>query len=208
MERELRQGGLEIEIANLGAPGAGPREYAALAERAIPLLKPDLIVVAVLQADDLFQAADSPAEQQAPAGERVLRAFRAFYPNMMQMLSPVDTKQVHVSKDELREIWRKQVKDFLGQMTAAEKARFENLPSEVRQAYHAGMLNPGLLFMAMRHGEFLIETDRKSTRLNSSHLGISYAVFCFKKKNNKTLQTHTRPTTATAPHGYPASITL
>src|SRR5205814_9592325 len=27
-----------------------------------------------------------------------------------------------------------------------------------------------------------IELDRKSTRLNSSHLGISYAVFCLKKK--------------------------
>src|SRR5205814_3819889 len=27
--------------------------------------------------------------------------------------------------------------------------------------------------------------DRKSTRLNSSHLGISYAVFCLKKKRNK-----------------------
>src|SRR2546426_2333488 len=26
-------------------------------------------------------------------------------------------------------------------------------------------------------------TDRKSTRLNSSHLVISYAVFCLKKKN-------------------------
>src|SRR5437899_4805548 len=26
--------------------------------------------------------------------------------------------------------------------------------------------------------------DRKSTRLNSSHLGISYAVFCLKKKNS------------------------
>src|SRR5258705_8806239 len=26
------------------------------------------------------------------------------------------------------------------------------------------------------------EADRKSTRLNSSHLGISYAVFCLKKK--------------------------
>src|SRR5437899_9369609 len=40
----------------------------------------------------------------------------------------------------------------------------------------------------------LEELDRKSTRLNSSHLGISYAVFCLKKKkeleteesNNKT----------------------
>src|SRR5256885_13168216 len=29
----------------------------------------------------------------------------------------------------------------------------------------------------------LVLTDRKSTRLNSSHLVISYAVFCLKKKN-------------------------
>src|SRR5256885_1046668 len=28
------------------------------------------------------------------------------------------------------------------------------------------------------------QTDRKSTRLNSSHLVISYAVFCLKKKSN------------------------
>src|SRR5258705_10059925 len=31
---------------------------------------------------------------------------------------------------------------------------------------------------------FRDRTDRKSTRLNSSHLGISYAVFCLKKKKN------------------------
>src|SRR2546427_4130746 len=30
-----------------------------------------------------------------------------------------------------------------------------------------------------------MEIDRKSTRLNSSHSQISYAVFCLKKKNNK-----------------------
>src|SRR3989454_8716299 len=30
-----------------------------------------------------------------------------------------------------------------------------------------------------------LEQDRKSTRLNSSHLVISYAVFCLKKKKNK-----------------------
>src|SRR5437870_6485314 len=29
-----------------------------------------------------------------------------------------------------------------------------------------------------------IRQDRKSTRLNSSHVAISYAVFCLKKKNN------------------------
>src|SRR5690625_6297405 len=30
---------------------------------------------------------------------------------------------------------------------------------------------------------FPAKEDRKSTRLNSSHVAISYAVFCFKKKN-------------------------
>src|SRR5438045_5687638 len=35
----------------------------------------------------------------------------------------------------------------------------------------------------------LASEDRKSTRLNSSHLGISYAVFCLKKKKKKTKQT-------------------
>src|SRR5256885_9802933 len=38
--------------------------------------------------------------------------------------------------------------------------------------------NPGVT------GEKRVE-DRKSTRLNSSHLVISYAVFCLKKKRNK-----------------------
>src|SRR2546430_10976501 len=38
-------------------------------------------------------------------------------------------------------------------------------------------------------------TDRKSTRLNSSHSQISYAVFCLKKKK-KIHQTYTRKQTA------------
>src|SRR5205814_6025917 len=34
--------------------------------------------------------------------------------------------------------------------------------------------------------------DRKSTRLNSSHLGISYAVFCLKKKKKQSKTTTTQ----------------
>src|SRR5256885_7733751 len=40
--------------------------------------------------------------------------------------------------------------------------------------------------------------DRKSTRLNSSHLVISYAVFCLKKKNTR--QTIVRHRTAYRPY--------
>src|SRR2546426_1525349 len=38
------------------------------------------------------------------------------------------------------------------------------------------------------------EGDRKSTRLNSSHLVISYAVFCLKKKKEKQSYRQTRDT--------------
>src|SRR3712207_7373932 len=34
-------------------------------------------------------------------------------------------------------------------------------------------------------GDDVGHRDRKSTRLNSSHANISYAVFCLKKKNNE-----------------------
>src|SRR5699024_12366980 len=37
--------------------------------------------------------------------------------------------------------------------------------------------------------------DRKSTRLNSSHVSISYAVFCLKKKKKNTQQTILNKTT-------------
>src|SRR3712207_7283640 len=42
-----------------------------------------------------------------------------------------------------------------------------------------GLRGPGLAAGSRR-------TDRKSTRLNSSHANISYAVFCLKKKKKKT----------------------
>src|SRR5690242_15485393 len=35
---------------------------------------------------------------------------------------------------------------------------------------------------------FLYFLDRKSTRLNSSHMSISYAVFCLKKKKKKNIK--------------------
>src|SRR3712207_7000629 len=39
-------------------------------------------------------------------------------------------------------------------------------------------------FLAGYPAEDLVLKDRKSTRLNSSHANISYAVFCLKKKKN------------------------
>src|SRR5438874_6058195 len=47
------------------------------------------------------------------------------------------------------------------------------------------MAGPGLYY-DLQSVEVIVETDRKSTRLNSSHVEISYAVFCLKKKKKHT----------------------
>src|SRR5690242_21200231 len=48
-----------------------------------------------------------------------------------------------------------------------------------------GLLRPGSVV------QLPVERDRKSTRLNSSHMSISYAVFCLKKKTKKKEKTQT-----------------
>src|SRR5712691_154086 len=59
LEQRLRSSGLDLEIANLGKPGASPRDYADIAEKSISLLHPDIVIVGVLQGDDLAQM-DAP----------------------------------------------------------------------------------------------------------------------------------------------------
>src|SRR5438034_8341318 len=51
---------------------------------------------------------------------------------------------------------------------------------------HLGSLDARELEVQHHHvGLVLLGQDRKSTRLNSSHTVISYAVFCLKKKKKK-----------------------
>src|SRR5256885_12059963 len=53
--------------------------------------------------------------------------------------------------------------------------------SVLRHALHSQLLEVGDRGAQSDRG---FDVDRKSTRLNSSHLVISYAVFCLKKKKN------------------------
>src|SRR3712207_8524642 len=97
---------------------------------------------------------------------RIERWLAEFAPDVLKSLQPAATEE---------------------QISNAEAALGVTLPEEVRASYriHDGQSpdGPGL----MDAWEFLSLSrivDRKSTRLNSSHANISYAVFCLKKKNN------------------------
>src|SRR2546426_9300847 len=65
----------------------------------------------------------------------------------------------------------------------SEAQRFQAL-LDVRRRDHLGDLAAPLVDQLLRRTGRRHDPDRKSTRLNSSHLVISYAVFCLKKKKN------------------------
>src|SRR5258705_6452664 len=86
---------------------------------------------------------------------------------------------------------------------------FRSLPStlegDARHRRQARMLLYGACDSQHR-GQFVERNqDRESTRLNSSHLGISYAVFCLKKKKHSF---HHRPsaTSRSAPLSTPPNF--
>src|SRR5205814_1249936 len=87
------------------------------------------------------------------------------------------------------------IQQALGTMMRARAGRIINIASIVAQMGNAGQANyvaskAGLIGLtkAMAIEISSRNIDRKSTRLNSSHLGISYAVFCLKKKKKMTMQ--------------------
>src|SRR5690606_41666806 len=58
-----------------------------------------------------------------------------------------------------------------------------NVPSDLRYAKSHEWVKPAADGTALIGITDYAQRDRKSTRLNSSHVKISYAVFCLKKKN-------------------------
>src|SRR3712207_7985054 len=68
-------------------------------------------------------------------------------------------------------------------LTERGRAQVEAL-AEKLQGIQFGAFYCSPILRARQSANILAARDRKSTRLNSSHANISYAVFCLKKKKN------------------------
>lgn len=185
LEAGLRELGRDVEVANLGQPGASPVVYAQTAARAIPLLKPDLIIVGVTQGDDLAQlkredgpppaghvaggqdAASQPG--QGGATELAGAIIGRLYPNFLFLL-----RRRAVSRQSVNVEWKAQAERVLQTLTPEERARFDRLDQEVRERFKGGELNPDLLQGSLKRPDYFLETwdtGRPAVRAMISTMG-------------------------------------
>src|SRR5436853_3365060 len=110
-----------------------------------------------ITSDDVRRAIDSACAIQLPAGREIVDRL----------------PQEFIVDDQ------DGINDPVGMTGArlAVKVHIVTSPVTARQNAINAVNRAGLIVADM-----ILEQDRKSTRLNSSHLGISYAVFCLKKK--------------------------
>lgn len=152
--RALNALGLPVEMVNLGRNGGSPPQYAALAIETIPLLKPDLVIVAVGQGCDLRWSGPMAWREWHP------HVLWRFFPNLSTLaheLRSPDTsapaappalpteEQLRIQK-EANISFAKKTYD---QLLPERKARFEALDPAVKEVFLAGNLNPGVITLAM-----------------------------------------------------------
>src|SRR5699024_11950015 len=104
----------------------------------------------------------------------------SFILSFLSMLRPPPTSTLFPYTTLFRSDARKMIVDgAVGMVEMALERLSENNVVELDDERKAAMVSNLLVVLCGNHDA---QPDRKSTRLNSSHVSISYAVFCLKKK--------------------------
>ena len=168
IETILQGKGYNVETINMGKPGAGPPFYASLAERAIPILRPDLVIVALLQGNDL--GASGPEGLEGVKTD-ILDKVRFLYPNIVRSirdhqrakLSDLEVTQERppqiTTAEDNRRWTANTARDFLEKMPPEDRARFDGFEDKVKDAFLTGNLNPYMIDLAMQNPNFYELTD-------------------------------------------------
>ena len=150
-EARLRAAGCPGEVLNLGYPGASPRKYATIAREAIPLLKPDLVLVAILQGNDLKQLDLEDSDRRFLAD----LWLQWFFPNFVRVRDGRCFQKPEKNPAAgIKAQWQEAARRLQQTADPVARQRFDQLDAQVRQALLAGDLNPCAVELAIRNPDF------------------------------------------------------
>ncbi|MCX8063796.1 MAG: hypothetical protein N3G21_01325 [Candidatus Hydrogenedentes bacterium] len=154
----------KVEVINMGKPGANLNDYLEIARIGIPILEPDLVILALLQGDDLFTfylQKDSPRS--------VIQGIAyALFPNISKRVAQyLLIKKLSINSEDMfipRNSAEKNISsaknsalEILSKLSEEKRKMFDSLDSQVRQYFLDGMLNPFLVYVALEFPDFLLK---------------------------------------------------
>ena len=158
LEIFLQKKGLNIEVLNCGQAGMYPTGYRGVICKALPLLKPDLVIVGVLQFEDLAQEYEFNYEipgsvnVPAPVFERIRFAVGQFihfsFINYIEIFRSRKTSMLDISG-----IWANDVKDMLQHANQLQKLRYACYEDSIQQLMQNGNFNSVLVNYYMNFPE-------------------------------------------------------
>lgn len=155
LEQVLNSKGIgKVEIINCGQGGQYTETYKNYINKVVPMLKPDLVLVGVLQVDDLaqvfeneFQSADKEEAKQLHS-KGYMSKIKGWLQNWLSasfgnFLAKI--KAASKSEIDIKGAWRKSANALLNECNTMQHLRFHTLPDSVQAMFLSGDLNPGLI---------------------------------------------------------------
>jgi lysophospholipase L1-like esterase len=157
LERYFHERGLKnIEVINAGQGGQYTKTYKEYMSRAVPLLKPDLVLVGVLQIDDLAQLYENSFANKSVAAQKEKKVNTASI-SLSKKISAIFYDFTNASFNNIFSLFKKpktvNVKSnwaetsgkIIESYSGLQKLRFHALDDTIQSLFRSGNLNPALL---------------------------------------------------------------
>lgn len=157
-EQHLNKNGGNVEVLNFGQSGRWTRNFAQEAERVIPELKPDAVVIALYQANDLYQAMDfaQPNKEQQLEGvgppSWVLK-LRKLFPNLLLAMQSASVDEPAL----VRTSWQPEAQDLLQNYSTEMQQEYQQVDPQVQRWFEDGKINPGVVDGSVRQAHRYLE---------------------------------------------------
>ncbi|MFH1121751.1 MAG: hypothetical protein V1775_18165 [Bacteroidota bacterium] len=147
-----KEGFSKVEVINCGESGQYTATYRDLASKAVPLLKPDLVLTGVLQADDLSQSyemssefAVKPVDKGIHLTERTGNAIMTFFQASFHNIIHAVSKDIRHSPIDITDEWKSSSAQQINELDHLQAIRFATFDDTLQDYFRSGNLNPGLL---------------------------------------------------------------
>ncbi len=151
LEKFLHENGFpDAEVINCGQGGQYPTGYREHMEKAIPVLKPDLVIAGILEAEDLAQLYEFNFVLKNKGGEgkgsslslfsRIRQSLKAFVKVSFHSFLTLRKRNTEVNTT-----WKQTARSTIDGFTDLQRIRYYTLDETERSLFESGDLNPGLL---------------------------------------------------------------